>query len=140
MSESFGNPKPGRRRMRRGVIGVIQNGNRYLMIRRAFDVAKGGYWCFPGGHVEPGENSRRAIRRELAEELGIEAEPLERLGVVRVPDPGYILAVWRIGRVVGPLRLARDEIAEARWLSAADMRTITPSLPSNERVFEMLGL
>ena len=122
----------------RGVIAIIKHGPRYLTIRRADRVAKGGYWCFPGGHVEPGENSRRAVRRELEEELGIEVLPVERLGSVRVLDPQYILAVWRVEQASGELRPATEEIADVRWLLAHEVRAIEPGLPSTQRVMDML--
>jgi 8-oxo-dGTP diphosphatase len=33
---------------------------------------EGGFWACPGGEVEPGEPPGTALRRELAEELGLE--------------------------------------------------------------------
>ncbi len=129
-----------RTRVRRGVIGILARGSALLVIRRAHGIAKGGYWCFPGGHVERGETPRRAVRRELAEELGIEAAPTVRIGSLRVTDTNYILAVWRVRHIRNEFRLAEDEIAEARWLTPSQIRAIHPSLPSNDRVLEMLGM
>jgi len=125
-------------RVRRGVIAIIQQGRVYLMIRRAAHIAKGGHWCFPGGHLEPGENSREAIQRELKEELGIETVPVERLGSVRVLDPGYILAVWRVKHLTGRLCPAPQEIADLRWLLPNQIRAIQPGLPSTQDVVDML--
>ena len=129
-----------RRRVRRGVIGILARGAGYLVVRRAYGITKGGFWCFPGGHVEPGETPRAAVRRELAEELGIEVVPTERLGSIRVVDGNYILAVWRVRPVTEVLVIAKREIAEARWLTPTQIRAIRPSLTSNERVLRMLGV
>ena len=127
------------RRVGRGAIGILADGRRYLMIRRADGIAMGGFWCFPGGHVEPGETPRRAVRRELAEELGLDVLPFERLGSVRVIAGRYVLAVWRIRLVGGTLRLAPDEVAEVGWFTGPQIRTVHPGLPSNQHVLEMLG-
>jgi 8-oxo-dGTP diphosphatase len=44
----------------------------YLLAQRPEGKAYAGYWEFPGGKVEPGETHHDAIKREIAEELGIE--------------------------------------------------------------------
>lgn len=127
------------RRIRRGAIGILAEGCRYLMIRRADGIPKGGFWCFPGGHVEPGETPRRAVQRELAEELGLDVLPFERLGSLRVSAGRYVLAVWRIRVVGGTLRPAQGEVAEVAWFTGPQIRAVQPGLPSNQRVLEMLG-
>lgn len=128
------------RRVRRGVIGILSRGATYLLVRRAPGIVRGGSWCFPGGHVERGETPRRAIQRELTEELGIKVAPTQRLGSLRLADLKYVLAVWRVDHTGGRFQLARDEIAEAQWLTPQQIRVLRNGLPSNERVLEMLGV
>lgn len=126
-------------RVRRGAIGVLRRGPHYFMVQRAAGIPKGGFWCFPGGHVEAGETSRDAVKRELSEELGIEVETVERIGAVRILDTNHVLAVWIVKRIGGEFRLAASEIAQARWLTAEEIRRIPRSIPSNDRVLKMLG-
>ena len=135
MADELAHPNRG---VRRGAIGVLSDCGRHLVIQRAAGVVRGGHWCFPGGHLELGETSRQAVRRELLEELGILVTPTERLGAIRLPDARYILAVWRVRRDGGPLRLSSAEVATAEWLLPSEIRALRPSLTSNLRVLDML--
>jgi len=54
--------------------GVIIEGEKVLVTQRKKGDSYGLLWEFPGGKVEPGEEPRQALQRELKEELGIEIE------------------------------------------------------------------
>lgn len=57
------------------VVGaVIVRGGRVLAARRSRPAELAGYWEFPGGKVEPGEEPRVALVREIKEELGAVVE------------------------------------------------------------------
>ena len=53
--------------------GIILQGERILICQRHRADAYGLQWEFPGGKVRSGESLERALRRELEEELAIDA-------------------------------------------------------------------
>lgn len=56
------------------VAGVIDDGRgRVLAARRSYPAELAGCWEFPGGKAAAHEEPRRALARELDEELGIRA-------------------------------------------------------------------
>ncbi len=61
--------------MIRVVAGIIEDerSGRLLICQRVYGKAFGGKWEFPGGKMLGGETPWAALRRELREELGIEA-------------------------------------------------------------------
>ncbi len=64
-------------------LGILRAGDRCFLQRR--DPASRilpGRWEFPGGKLEPGEAPEAALRRELAEELGLEVQGWEALEVL----------------------------------------------------------
>lgn len=85
---------------------------------------------FPGlwdssaaGHVDPGEDYIDCARRELAEELGVDAS-VEMHALFRFPasaDTGW--EHCSVFRCVydGPLRLQEDEVDEGKWLPPSEM-------------------
>src|SRR5690606_29980160 len=85
-------------------------------------------WGPPSGYVERGETFEQALVREVAEETGLELADV----TFRFLRSGFRLRVeiYLSGRLVtaGPLRLADDEIVEARFFEVdelpADLRRI----------------
>ncbi len=57
-------------RIREAVRGLVVDGEaRVLLVR--FEFPAGTRWALPGGGLDPGESHHDALRRELAEELGL---------------------------------------------------------------------
>lgn len=52
---------------------LVWRGRQILIARRSESGLLGGLWEFPGGKVEAGETPAQAARREVLEELGVEA-------------------------------------------------------------------
>ena len=59
--------------MKRVVAALILKDDRILACQRTRHQPMPLKWEFPGGKIEEGEQPRAALRRELEEELGIEA-------------------------------------------------------------------
>lgn len=59
--------------MKRVVAALIFQDDRILVCQRTRHQTMPLKWEFPGGKIEEGEQPRDALRRELEEELGIEA-------------------------------------------------------------------
>ncbi len=105
-----------------GVGGVLLRDDRVLLVRRKRDPGA-GLWSIPGGHVRLGETLEEACARELAEETGLEVEPLrpiyafdyiERDGEGRVRY--HYVVVDLLCRPVGGTLRPGGDAKEVRWI------------------------
>jgi 8-oxo-dGTP diphosphatase len=80
-------------------VAVVWREGRLLIARRPHHTHQGGMLEFPGGKVEPGENVRQALVRELLEETAVTVSPedLESLIGIRhdYGDKEVFLDVWQ---------------------------------------------
>ncbi|MFJ2293633.1 (deoxy)nucleoside triphosphate pyrophosphohydrolase [Streptomyces sp. NPDC087894] len=97
------------------VAGAVCDGGRLLAARRSAPPELAGRWELPGGKREPGESGEQALVRELREELGVEAEPLERIPGEWPLKPGLVLRVWTVRLLSGEPSPLEDH-DELRWL------------------------
>ncbi|HET8541478.1 MAG TPA: (deoxy)nucleoside triphosphate pyrophosphohydrolase [Anaeromyxobacter sp.] len=101
----------------RVVAAVVRRGDALLVTRRPDRPGRPGQWEFPGGKVEPGETEPDALRRELREELGCDAEvgALLLRHAHRYPDLEVELAFYRCALAAEPRAVA---VAEVAWAPA----------------------
>ena len=104
------------------VAGVIRGDDgRLLITQRLPDDTLGGYWEFPGGKVDPGEDLRAALARELSEELGVKTEIGAELRhiVHAYPDRDVRLYFFEARIISGePQKL---EVADLRWVTLDEL-------------------
>lgn len=48
------------------VCGILEHNGKYLAVK----INENKFYCLPGGHVELGEDTETAVKREMKEELG----------------------------------------------------------------------
>jgi ADP-ribose pyrophosphatase YjhB (NUDIX family) len=66
---------------------------RVWLLKRAFDPGA-GLWTFPGGFVDLGESVEEAARRETREELEIDVELRELVGVYSRGEDRHVMVVF----------------------------------------------
>lgn len=104
------------------IVVVNSRGRILLQKRSAKKDSHPGFWDISvGGHVDVGEEYDDAARREIAEELGIEA-PFREIGR-RTPNAenGWEFVRLYECRFDGPFHPDRGEIDEVRWADPGEL-------------------
>lgn len=118
------------------VVAVVVRDGTILIGRRRDDGRPlAGYWEFPGGKVEPGEQLVNALHRELIEELDLTVVVDRPLTMIRHAYPKAIVELYPFLCVPiagDPKPLA---VQELRWVTADALTTYTFP-PANATLLE----
>lgn len=106
------------------VAGVILREGRVLLSQRKAGSHLAGAWEFPGGKVEPGEDPREALCRELREEIGVEVEVGDAVEVTfhRYPGKDVLLLFFEATLRAGSAEPRALDVAAVRWAEAGELR------------------
>ncbi len=103
--------------MKRVVAALILDHDRILACQRTRHQTRPLKWEFPGGKIEEGEQPRDALRRELEEELGIEAEIGDEVARIQHEYPSGGAVELRFFEVRGYQGGIENRIfREVRWV------------------------
>lgn len=115
---------------------VIETGDGYLLTRRQKGVHLEGFWEFPGGKCEAGESLDACLRRELAEELGVEATVGKEIMTVTHDYPELSVELHFIACALNgvPQPLLGQEM---RWVPRQELATLKFP-PADEQLIRLL--
>lgn len=125
--------------MKRIVAGILRRNGHILICQRARGQVQGLKWEFPGGKIEPGEDDRRALERELREELDIGSEigPLLARIRHRYSETGELdLAFYEVTRFEGE---PRNCVFESIVWERAELLREYDFLAADRPIVEMLA-
>lgn len=117
------------------VAVIVDDGGRVVLTRRGVPPFLDA-WVMPGGKIGLGEPMRLALRREVREEVGIDVEVGDLLAAFEHTTPGeendhHVILYYRCRPSRLDLTPNPAEVAEARWVTRADLPGFT--LPDGTR-------
>jgi 8-oxo-dGTP diphosphatase len=116
---------------------IIPHDGKLLVTRRKADVPYPLLWEFPGGKVEPGEDPRDCIVREIREELAIEVDVAGIYDVIyyRYPERAVLVLAYRCHWLRG--EIINLDVAEHRWVLPCDipkLELLPADFPLSEKI------
>jgi 8-oxo-dGTP diphosphatase len=118
--------------------GILRNtGGQVLITERIEEGPYSDLWEFPGGKIHAGETALVALKRELLEEIGIEATAIEPFMNLthEYPDRTVELEFFSVTQWQGvPTGLEGQSL---RWIDISDLNS-DELLPADAPVVELL--
>jgi len=109
--------------------GVIKQNDKYLLMRRAENQPLAGQWEYPGGKVEANERIATALKRELKEELNIDANIGKMITSVKTEK--YEIYAYDVVSFTGDIQLSVHDKME--WVDFANLAS-HPQLPADKQI------
>jgi len=100
---------------------VIRRGSRVLITCRPSSGLLGGMWEFPGGKQQDGEDLSGCLRREIGEELGVEIEIGDKLGVYKHAYTHFRVTLYAFYCTLLQGEPQPLQVTDLRWVTLAEL-------------------
>jgi 8-oxo-dGTP diphosphatase len=104
---------------------IIERNNKVLVAQRSDTMSLPLKWEFPGGKIERNENAESCLLREIAEELSIQIEIIQRLSdsVHAYSESKIIKLIPFVCKLIGG-ELILTEHAQYLWLDKSELTNL----------------
>jgi 8-oxo-dGTP diphosphatase len=118
------------------VCAIIEKDGRFLAARRGGAQPHAGFWEFPGGKINPGEDAEKALVREIKEELGIDISIIKQLPPVTFDYPGKSVTLIPFICAMTSGTPQPLEHGEIRWLDSRESALALAWLPPDAEILK----
>ena len=119
------------------VAAVVERADRILVTERLTGTHLAGYWEFPGGKMERGEDHRQCLEREMREELDVAVEVGTRLHSTSFAYPSRTIELhfYRCAIAGDPRPMLGQRM---QWVSRAELTELRVP-PADVEIVRLLG-
>ena len=126
-------------------VAILQKNDQLLLASRPQGKGWAGWWEFPGGKIETGEQPENALSRELQEELGITPTQVQQWLTHRFDYPAthdsaaktVLLHFYFVTQWQGEFTALEGQ--QLSWQNPQNI-TVSPVLPANAPIMKALAL
>ncbi len=118
---------------------IFEEKGKFLLCQRGEGGNCAFLWEFPGGKIEAGETPEEALRREIREELGIEAETAGIFAEYEFSYPERDIYFYFIKAKILSGEIKLNVHKDCRWVSASEAKALSAApadLPIIEKLLE----
>jgi len=113
-------------RLSPATITAVLKGDQILLTHYA--VSRSNMYTIIAGFVEPGETLEECVRREVAEEAGVQVKNIRYYSSQPWPFPNSLMIGFLADYESGEPRADGVEIAQAAWFSAENLPDVPPKM------------
>jgi len=117
---------------------VLRQDEKYLLVQEKQPKAY-GLWNLPAGKVDVGETLEEAAIREAKEEVGLDVELIQKIGIFQDTATEAVKHAFEAKIIGGELKYPEDEMLDAKWLTFEEVNEFKDKMRSNW-VFDAINI